>query len=388
MKDLELSPKVLHKDHDDDILIDSTTPLLPAYITIEEFESLPAEKESREVFDKYYKLFGNVYLLSFVPYKISESEFNGGVFSGFYNEVKGEFILSARFLPVTVVRMLNRGEKPLNEYLFDREKSLILQRWFSQHPDNYLAPVFSYIAKIDTENYFFYRKPHEHVPGLMLIEMARQAMYHYVYSCSGYDRGDVSISMNNLGLSCQQYVISSYELELLVCHRENQYRNKPKTVDKIARFYQRGQFVGSLTLAGSVINTRLFKRLRNLSFPPTHWFKLVNKNTSQVVVTDVTGRCASVELQSISTEGVRLNTSPFDHYSHVNILLPNEPSITLPLAEYGKQFDDFIELKFAKLTSSQRNALSEFIKCKTKIQVYETPPVAQDGKAELAQVNG
>ncbi|WP_138569117.1 hypothetical protein [Pseudoalteromonas phenolica] len=119
---------------------------------------MPAEKESREVFGKYYNLVGNVYLLSFVPYKISESEFNGGVFSGFYNEVKDGFILSARYLPVTVVRMLNRGEKPLSEYLFDREESLILQRWFSQHPDNYLAPVFSYIAKIDTENYFFLPK--------------------------------------------------------------------------------------------------------------------------------------------------------------------------------------------------------------------------------------
>lgn len=52
MKDLELSPKVLHKDHEDDILIDSVTPLLPAYITIEEFESLPAEKESRPILQK------------------------------------------------------------------------------------------------------------------------------------------------------------------------------------------------------------------------------------------------------------------------------------------------------------------------------------------------
>ncbi|WP_167851838.1 AfsA-related hotdog domain-containing protein [Vibrio tasmaniensis] len=389
MKRLELSAKVLHKDHEDDILIRSAQPLLPAFITQVEYSKLPDSEESKLVFHKYYQLISNTFFLKGIPYKIDAKSYECGTYSDFYTELDGEYLLTSRYLPATTLRLLDLCEKPLNEYFFDKEDCFTLQHWLALHPGNMFAPVFSYIAKIDTENYFFYRKPHEHVPGLMLIEMARQSMYHYCYSCIGYDRGDVSISMNNLGLSCEQYVISSYELELLVTQRENQYRNKPKSIDKIARFYQRGQFVGSLTLAGSVIKTKLFKRLRKMSFPPTHWFKMLNENGTHVVVTDLTGHCTSVSLQSLSTEGVRIYGSPFEHYSHINFLSSNESNLTLPLKEHVKLLpEDVTELNFAELTHSQRNVLSELIKCKTIIHDYELPTDVQKGESQLSNQLG
>ena len=51
-------------------------------------------------------------------------------------------------------------------------------------------PIFYVTMFNDTKNYFFYRKHHEHVPGIMLMEVARQAMYaqFYKYSWRGSKR--------------------------------------------------------------------------------------------------------------------------------------------------------------------------------------------------------
>ncbi len=371
MNDLELEPKVLHKDHIDDVLLKQTYPILPAWFRAEEKLELDnvATAEDLALFDQYYQVSGSRYVLASVPWQLSLSqqqdiEARGVQISDWYRMEGERAILESRFIPLTVMQLLAANYPALEELASPRQQGLQLQQWFRRCPQLQMAPVFSYLADIDTGNYFFYRKTHEHVPGLMLIEMARQAMYHYVYSWSGYSRGEVSISMNSLKVDFSQYVISPYELEILVSQSDGQGREKPKTVDKTASFYQAGQQVASIRLEGAAMNMKLFKRLRNIPFPNNEWFQLSEQGMNTAILTDAAGSCSPVRLLALGSEAVRLESSPFEQHRCISLMQASGQYLILPLAERGVQRDDCFEIGFASLGKQIRADLQELIKCK------------------------
>ncbi|WP_267881400.1 AfsA-related hotdog domain-containing protein [Xenorhabdus nematophila] len=138
--------------------------------------------------------------------------------------------------------------------------------------------------KNDTKHYFFYRKEHEHVPGLMLIEMSRQAMYHHVYSYSGYSRGDVSITISSLEVDFCAFTESSYELEVIVSTTSDIAHTCPRHIDLISSFYQNGNLVARVRLKGGVLKLNVFKRMRTLNFPKDHWFRLFPRTNRFVML--------------------------------------------------------------------------------------------------------
>lgn len=389
---LELTPGLLHKDHDADVLLTAANPVIPAYLTIKEWAdySETADAQTLHALQHYYRSCDGIYALNGIPFTLYhtelscfDDEFELDI-SQFYQKTEQGWQLTSRYIPLSVTKLLQgKGDSkatspiPVNE-------GIALQALFASHPESAIAPVTGYIANIDTDNYFFYRKTHEHVPGLMLIEMARQAMYHYVYSSSGYQRGDISISMNNLNVAFSQYVISPYELEILVSNTQGISRHRPKTVDKTATFYQHGRAVASIRLEGTVMGMKLFKRFRNLTFPRHHWFSVSDHLLPMAVLTDTNGQCCTVRLTSVSSEGIRVDTNPYKEYSAISIGISAQRLLVLPVKKHGQPHADYCELTLGKLTKKQRYDFYEFIKCNTTLSSSNLTQ-EYSGQADLSE---
>lgn len=221
----------------------------------------------------------------------------------------------------------------------------------------------------DTKNYFFYRKPHEHVPGLMLIETARQAMYHYFYSFSGYERGDVSISITNLHVSFFTYIESVYDVEVLVMQTEGLARSKPRFVDKTARFYQNGRLVARVRLEGGAMKMNLFRRMRTLNFPENHWF-IPSKRISSHLLIGIEGDLpVQAKLVMLSLRFMQLNITPgcIDRRCsarNVSLHIEGGGFLCLPVASVKATSDGGTVLaELGCLSREQMAALKEVVKC-------------------------
>jgi hypothetical protein len=125
----------------------------------------------------------------------------------------------------------------------------------------------------DTQHYFFYRKHHEHVPGIMLIEVARQAMYAQYYKYSGITSGDASLTIERLEINFHSFVDANYPVRIQVTDISNQRpQDEPNLEIRHAVFYQAEKRVADIVLRGVAIRMKLFKRLRTVKPPEQHRF--------------------------------------------------------------------------------------------------------------------
>ncbi|OTA19011.1 hypothetical protein Xbed_02706 [Xenorhabdus beddingii] len=372
MKQLAITPYILHKDHEDDVFLMRFESVLPAYITedvIIEFMKLANEDEVSD-FLSIYKKNNSFYVLKDVPFCLPKNSIKYSMkntkinLSDFYILEDETWILKQKYLPRFFREYLRaficNGEFSINNELIDRV-SLSLSR-YGKIP---VSRTNSYIIKNDTEHYFFYRKEHEHVPGLMLIEMARQAMYHHFYSYSGYSRGSVSISISSLSVDFFAFTESSYELEVIVSTASDIAYNCPRHVDMIASFYQNGKSVACVNLKGNVFKLNVFKRVRTINFPEGHWFKLFSRSNKLVMLMDNAANINIVIIDAISISGVRLNShNIITNNKKWVVIQSNERDILkLPIGEIKiDELNNIIIINFASLDRHQEYELSEFIK--------------------------
>lgn len=203
-RQLPLTPKILHKEMTEDILLSGVKDILPARLSRSELDFLheALDETGCEILREAYRSEAQGSVLASIPDFIAEQDFV--VLDGFEMDIREFYVrqdngyrLSAPWLPLQVEHYLQRH---FGLPVVDEKRAALLADKLYSLPDWGRSNLSSYRVMNDTCNYFFYNKPHEHVPGLMLIEVARQAMYHYFYSHSGYLRGDVSISIKDLGL--------------------------------------------------------------------------------------------------------------------------------------------------------------------------------------------
>lgn len=309
-RQLPLTPQVLHKGTVDDVLLSGFQDILPARLSPEDTDFLLARLNAQGLaaLHKLYRDDGQAgRVLASVPATLDATQFDSlGSFElnaqHYYGEHQGAYRLTADRLPRQVecylqVRFgLPAADCARVSALADQLHAL--EGWNR-------ANLSSYALMNDTNNYFFYNKPHEHVPGLMLIEVARQAMYHYFYSHSGHRRGEISISIEDLNVSFSNYTESSYPVEVVVQHSAGEKRALPRTVDKTAMFFQNGNLVTTLRLRGSAIKMPLFKRMRTVNFPENHWFAPSDRVLPQVLLHTAQGAAVEGRLEHVSLRGVR-----------------------------------------------------------------------------------
>lgn len=370
-RQLPLTPQILHKETTKDVLLSEFQDILPARLTHPEVTFLleALDKMGRETLRNLYRNDAHGWILASLPTFISEHEFiilgaSEMNIRNFYEHQDDGYHLNSPWLPRQVEHYLQRYyDLPIIEQAqatLLADKLYTLVGWKR-------ANLLSYCVLNDTNNYFFYNKPHEHVPGLMLIEVARQAMYHYFYSHSGYHRGDVSISIKDLTVSFNNYTESTYPVEVVVQNTAGEKRHQPRTVDKTAMFYQNGSLVTALRLRGNAMKISLFKRMRTINFPEHHWFLPSNRVLPQVLLQTSDGRGLEGRLEHISLRGVRfsgVNEAAGLDLKQLSIYIKDVGFLSFIIANCQPSKSTGVQIAvFAQLDRTTLSALKELIKC-------------------------
>jgi len=163
------------------------------------------------------------------------------------------------------------------------------------------ASSFRFINNAD--NYFFYRKSHEHVPGTMFIEAARQAVYHHLYHHTGHARGDVTVSVNELNASFFAYAELMYPIELVVDNMTPTDSASPRKIFFRVAFYQRQTLFATIDTKATIIDIRLFEKTRNIFIQASDWFAPIHASKLACSINDGQGRKAEVELLGLGKSG-------------------------------------------------------------------------------------
>jgi hypothetical protein len=135
------------------------------------------------------------------------------------------------------------------------------------------VPIFHCSAYNDTKHYYFYGKRHEHVPGIMLMEIARQAFYAHFYQFSGKTRDAVNLSILSFNCEFRSYLQSNYPIHISVetVWRELDGTSRERQLLR-ATLRQRGEIACVIEMIGSAVQSKLFARLRDVKTPKEEAF--------------------------------------------------------------------------------------------------------------------
>ncbi|NHX00127.1 AfsA-related hotdog domain-containing protein [Pseudomonas koreensis] len=335
----KVAKDIVHKGHDDDVLIYDAHHLLPAWLPAAIVQQANLDPVELEVVNQAYRLDSERLVLRSLPTIIDLQELEQAGLSDCLPELLTNYEKATDHLILSGVWVLESTEAKLARLpgcgnglsLAQRRQVHDVLKTLEGCPQQGLL-YFTLFN--DTANYFFYRKHHEHVPGLMLIEAARQAMYAQFYEHSGYARGEVSISIVDLLSSFPRYTESSFQVDVLVGDYEGMAQPRARKVDKRARFFQRGELVADIRLHGEVIKMPVFKRMRNINIDPACWFRPLKGIRHEVLVHLDSGRHLSARIELLSMAGLQVQCdSPLEasERGHVYLYLENEGMISLPL---------------------------------------------------------
>ena len=206
----------------------------------------------------------------------------------------------------------------------------------------------SYQMINQADHYFFYRKDHEHVPGIMLIEAQRQAVYAHVYTMTEHVRGEVTISLDQCHCEFYGYVDLMYPLELVVDDLQTERHPRAKKITYRVTFFQRGKLVAIIDSVVNIIDMNQFKRLRNLFMyeKGDHGYAPIHTDKVHCTLVDA-------ENQEYVAECVRVSRDQC-MTTYENVAIGNIRAIKM--SSYGLTFGSAVELK----SHSKKNAVWQF----------------------------
>jgi hypothetical protein len=251
-----------------------------------------------------------------IPALITKQEVNDSlcdegsqqILSNCYRKTDAGFLLCADYLSeideIQLLRNLRRTQQWIPEANRCRLSGILESAGvLENNPRILYATVYN-----DLNNYFFYRKHHEHVPGMMTIEAARQAMYAHAYRYSGLKRGDVSISMKSLTIEFQAYTNANYPIRLVM---DDGPSSKPqKWLHKRAQFFQMGRLAAKFEFTGPPIPMENFKKKRHVPVEPGHRFQPVKNILCTLCLTAADGRKYECELTTLAAHSIQVTFKP------------------------------------------------------------------------------
>lgn len=324
-----ITPHLVHKESEIDVLVRNPVLLLPSIISSD---------------------------------LITPDECHWLVHSGLYDENAREGCLASTMppleewdefcpLPQADLEPAWRGEMGSRDFRPGAEISYPLV--FGEHSG--LSIAIRYEVNNHANHYYFYNKEHDHVPGLMLIEIARQAMYHYFYSQYSHRRGEVSISMNALTAEFDAYVESCFPLTVIVNQPQPAYIAEPRHPAAIASFFQRGSRVGKISLHSSVLKNGIYEKIRKFEPPDGDWFLPFPDSPRAVMAELANGNVADLTIDSLSRAGIRLkNDIKVEADAVRRVVLYGKNIGYIPLPILGGQFlaEGILELRLAHWNDS------------------------------------
>lgn len=352
-----ISPKLLHKNSADDVLLTN-----PRKLVTSKFTSTASQDYSNDVIAGLGKLYQsndqNKNTLQFVP---DRGTVTGMPFTTVMDKEEDESI------PTVPHQVLAEISKQLpsdvaNNLLFDDDT---IEAFLKHHKIVRRSTSFTFINRAD--HYFFYRKPHEHVPGIMLIEAARQAIYYQLYTYSGYDLGDVTVSLSELNAKFYAYGELMHPIEVVVDDLTKGDEHFPREVYYSVSFYQRGSLISQINSLAPVIPLNRFKLARNACLFDTQSFVPLPSTPIVSLITTNDMAQAIVLLQEIDKGSCITNHPNFSESkdienAHLTIIYNGKRSFSVPISQLSRNGDS-IKWNFGEVKYSEMEELKEIIKC-------------------------
>jgi hypothetical protein len=297
MQNLVITPKLLHKDSEDDVLLSHPRYALPLYI-------------DKNIVQSWMQA-GLAFLLElYLPHN-GESDL---LCLNLQNGNQGLTTLFGKSVPVNIMWQRHRAlPYQIIENEFSESHTLLFQKLEhfktnASKTDQSVTDLFgstSYRMINQADHYFFYRKKHEHVPGIMLIEAQRQAVYAHIYTMTQHVRGEVTISLEKLNSTFYCYVELMYPVELVVDEIREKLESRSRKTTYRVSFFQRGKLVAVIDSEVNIIQMNQFKRFRNLFIyeKGDYWYKPIRTNRIQCSLIDSGNSNHLVECLSLSRDG-------------------------------------------------------------------------------------
>jgi len=246
-----IPPKILHKNSADDVLLANPRAVLPAYIAAESTAAI--EGVPHDIALLYQRQPSGGYFLNQLPLDHADI---GIPFSQLTQTAASRLV---RGIPHQVMEPLLAWRIGCDQQ--NGAMDAWIEEFLAQVAIPHRSTSFSFINKAD--HYFFYRKPHEHVPGIMLLEAARQTIYYQLYTHSAYKLGDVTVSLSEVNAKFHAYAELMYPIEIVVDDLTEGNKTRPKVVRYVSSFFQRGALVAEIESVAPVVGLNKFKAARN-----------------------------------------------------------------------------------------------------------------------------
>lgn len=387
----KLSADMLHKESPEDVLLCYGHGSMPARLRTSDLRKL--NDSDIRFLARYYEACPDIddpanndpyrYNTS-VPARLSggeavtlqETEEGRRILEQCYRKVGNDYTVNVDYVPeideIFMLRALHKSER----WIHDVERGSITTILEAAGiPEN--NPRILYVSFYnDLNNYFFYKKHHEHVPGMMTIEAGRQTVYAHFYRYSGIKRGEVSISIANLSTNFYAYTDSNYPVRIVV-EDVDPSMNPHKWLHKRATFYQRGMKIAQFELTGPVTQMSKFKKRRLVPINEAHDFEPVKNVRRTLYLTAADGKTHECELRTLSAKRCHVK------FKAGTLVQLGE---TFSVALYAKVFGDVTgqaqivdlrdtgkgmtaELQIAELGPQDQEKLSEIVKNFTHVVV-------------------
>ncbi|QTD44121.1 AfsA-related hotdog domain-containing protein [Ottowia testudinis] len=248
----DILPKLLHKNSADDVLLANPRPVLPTYIGAQSAAAINGAQHG--IAQLYKRQACGGYLLNHPPL---DRTYAGIPFSQLMDTAASRL---ARGVPHQVMAQLWPSCR-MDEIQESRSQDTLVEEFLARCLIPRRSSSFSFINQAD--HYFFYRKPHEHVPGIMLLEAARQTIYYQLYTHSAHKLGDVTVSLSELNSKFQAYAELMYPIEIVVDDLTEGDSLRPRVVRYVSSFFQRGALIAEIESVAPVVGLDKFKAARN-----------------------------------------------------------------------------------------------------------------------------
>lgn len=328
IKDIaKVDKNLVHKDSDEDVLIFNGRGALPSFIEKKLLSSWALSQSEMDFFYENYvacdcltqnSVTGEVFyrLRSILPMlkkatvlAFANADILPSCVLNNYEERGDFFILKTQYVneneELQLLKLFGNRKMQIDN-LYRRQLSVLLGSLSGlERPDIYYTTMFN-----DAKNYYFYRKHHEHVPGVMFIEVARQAMYEHFYTYHGIEKGSVSLSIQSLLVDFKNYANTNYPIHLMVesvpvDNAKDGYASI-QTMEKKVTFYQSTNVIAVASLRYLSIQMGLFKKIREVEPDPAHRYFPIKNFSNNVFLTDEDGKKYEGQLNSLSLNGMNL----------------------------------------------------------------------------------
>lgn len=307
----DINPRIVHKENKDDVLIYNNRPAIPVFLEKKLIDNV--DGINLDELKSFYVLKQDRYVLRTIYDNISHPVFNAlklycadVPIEGYYEQVGDEFVLCNQWLPEHLEITFSRFFKLYQKNQINGKERCQIYEILKKIDGINLINDGHYTLFNDAQNYFFYSKHHEHVPGLMIIEAARQCMYVHFYERSGYERGAVTISILDLNCTFPNYTEACYSVEIIVKDLEMDRPIRARSGTKVAQFYQNDILVAEISLKYIVIAMPVFNRMRNINIPDHQWFTPLKNVRKEVLLISKDETQIQGNLQFISINEIKI----------------------------------------------------------------------------------